>query len=52
MGRLGVRHAARLLEAGEAPPEEVLTKVEMIDLDNIDEFTKGSVSNTEVSEDP
>jgi ABC-type sugar transport system substrate-binding protein len=38
MGRLGVRHAVELLRNGEAPPEEILTRVEMIDRDNIDNF--------------
>ncbi len=42
MGRLGVRYAVRLLRDGVAPPEEILTRVEMIDRDNIDEFTGGS----------
>jgi ABC-type sugar transport system substrate-binding protein len=52
MGRLGVFHAATLLQAGEAPPEEVLTKVEMIDLDNIDAFDKGSATPTGASGEP
>ncbi|MGB6641683.1 MAG: sugar ABC transporter substrate-binding protein, partial [Thermoanaerobaculia bacterium] len=38
MGRLGVLHAVELLRNGEAPPEEILTRVEMIDRDNIDNF--------------
>lgn len=38
MGRLGVRHAVELLRNGEAPPEEILTRVELIDRDSIDSF--------------
>jgi ribose transport system permease protein len=38
MGRLGVRYAVALLRDGEAPPEEILTRVEMIDRHNIDAF--------------
>jgi ribose transport system permease protein len=38
MGRLGVEYAAALLRDGTLPPEEVLTKVEMIDLENIGAF--------------
>jgi ribose transport system permease protein len=38
MGRLGVLHAVALLRDGTAPPEEVLTRVEMIDRFNIDAF--------------
>jgi ribose transport system permease protein len=40
MGRLGVLHAVALLRDGSAPPEEVLTRVEMIDLESVDSFTK------------
>jgi hypothetical protein len=40
MGRLGVRHAVVLLREGKAPPEEVLTRVEMIDRSNIAAFVK------------
>ncbi len=32
MGRLGVKHAVELVRDGTPPPEEVLTKVEIIDL--------------------
>ena len=35
MGRLGVQHAVTLLRDGTPPPEEVLTKVEIIDLENL-----------------
>ena len=38
MGRLGVRHAVELLRNGAPPASEILTRVEMIDLDNVDEF--------------
>jgi len=38
MGRLGVYHAVVLLRDGTPPPEEVLTKVEIIDLENLDAF--------------
>jgi ribose transport system permease protein len=40
MGRLGVRHAAALLRDGQAPPTEILTKVEMIDRSNVDIFAQ------------
>jgi ABC-type sugar transport system substrate-binding protein len=43
MGRLGVLHAVALLRDGVAPPEEILTKVEMIHSGNVDSFaTKGA----------
>lgn len=38
MGRLGVRHAVELVRRGVAPPKEVLTRVELIDQHNVDEF--------------
>ncbi len=38
MGRLGVRHAVALLVDGTAPPPEILTRVELIDRDNVDLF--------------
>jgi ribose transport system permease protein len=38
MGRLGVRHAVELLRSGQAPPVEVLTRVELIDAHNVDDF--------------
>jgi ribose transport system substrate-binding protein len=40
MGRLGVRHAAALLRDGTVPPEEILTRVEMIDRANVGSFAK------------
>jgi ribose transport system permease protein len=52
MGRLGVAHAAALVRDGTAPPEEILTKVEMIDLGNIDSFMQDSVSVANAGEDP
>ncbi len=39
MGRLGVLHAVLLLQDGVRPPEEVLTRVELIDINNADEFS-------------
>jgi ribose transport system permease protein len=45
MGRLGVRHAVALLREGTAPPREILTRVEMIDRDNVDAFAqKGALA--------
>ena len=38
MGRLGVRQAVALLRDGVRPPREILTRVEMIDRANVDEF--------------
>jgi ribose transport system permease protein len=38
MGRLGVRHAVEWLRDGRAPESEILTRVEMIDSENIDAF--------------
>ena len=38
MGRLGVKHAVELVRSGHAPPGEVLTRVELIDVDNVDAF--------------
>jgi ribose/xylose/arabinose/galactoside ABC-type transport system permease subunit/ABC-type sugar transport system substrate-binding protein len=38
MGRLGVLHAAALLRDGTLPPAEILTKVEMIDIENLEVF--------------
>jgi ribose/xylose/arabinose/galactoside ABC-type transport system permease subunit/ABC-type sugar transport system substrate-binding protein len=40
MGRLGVWHAVELLRNGVAPPPEILTKVQIIDSDNIEAFEK------------
>jgi ribose transport system permease protein len=52
MGRLGVRHAAALLRDGTAPPEEVLTRVEMIDHANVGSFTKGEQIGGRPGEEP
>ena len=38
MGRLGVKHAVELVRLGQAPPGEVLTRVELIDANNVDAF--------------
>jgi ribose transport system substrate-binding protein len=38
MGRLGVLHASRLLKDGAVPPAEILTKVELIDLEKLEAF--------------
>jgi ribose transport system permease protein len=38
MGRLGVKHAVELVRLGQEPPREVLTRVELIDRHNVDEF--------------
>ena len=42
MGRLGVKHAAELLRDGQPPPDEILTKVEIIDLENLQSFESAS----------
>jgi ABC-type sugar transport system substrate-binding protein len=42
MGRLGVLHASELLKNGAAPPGEVLTKVELIDLENLGAFEEAA----------
>ena len=38
MGRLGVKHAVELVRRGTMPPDEVLTRVELIDRGNVDNF--------------
>jgi ribose transport system substrate-binding protein len=38
MGRLGVKHAVELVRSGQIPPGEVLTRVELIDAHNVDDF--------------
>jgi len=51
MGRLGVMHAATLLREGTLPPKEVLTKVEIIDLRNLEAFETAAgpaVGETEI----
>ncbi len=52
MGRLGVRHAVELLQNGTLPPQEILTRVELIDLDNIEEFAKPDADVTDSGEGP
>jgi len=52
MGRLGVAHAAALLRDGTAPPQEILTKVEMIDLGNIDSFAQDAAPPVDAVEGP
>jgi len=52
MGRLGVRHAVELLQNGTLPPPEILTRVELIDLDNIEEFAKQGTDATGSGEGP
>ena len=47
MGRLGVRHAVELLRTGRAPESEILTRVEMIDSENIDTFAGGGAAEGE-----
>jgi ribose transport system permease protein len=51
MGRLGVLHAVALLRDGEAPPEEILTRVEMIDRDSIGAFAEGDADTERRSQD-
>ena len=46
MGRLGVSHATALLREGVLPPPEVLTKVELIDLTNLQEFENATASSS------
>jgi hypothetical protein len=50
MGRLGVLHAAELLKNGKAPPEEVLTKVELIDLENLGAFEEAAAPSADAGE--
>ena len=52
MGRLGVAHAAALLRDGTPPPKEILTRVEMIDLANIDAFMQETASSVDAGEGP
>ncbi len=46
MGRLGVFHATELLREGVIPPPEVLTKVELIDLTNLQEFENATADSS------
>jgi hypothetical protein len=52
MGRLGVYHAAVLLRHGTPPPEEVLTKVEIIDLENLEAFENAAAPAADAAETP
>jgi ribose transport system permease protein len=52
MGRLGVLHAAALLRDGQPPPDEVLTRVELIDAENIDAFTDAPPAEGTAQEGP
>jgi ribose transport system permease protein len=52
MGRLGVMHAAALLREGTLPPEEVLTKVELIDLRNLEVFEVATGPTVDATETP
>jgi ribose/xylose/arabinose/galactoside ABC-type transport system permease subunit/ABC-type sugar transport system substrate-binding protein len=52
MGRLGVRHAVELLRDGKPPQAEVLTRVELIDRENLESFSSGSSSDAGSEEDP
>jgi len=52
MGRLGVKYATALLRDGTLPPEEILTKVEMIDLENIQAFQSAAALPADETEKP
>jgi ribose transport system permease protein len=52
MGRLGVKHAVALLREGTPPPEEILTKVEIIDLENLQAFEDASAPSETAMEMP
>jgi ribose/xylose/arabinose/galactoside ABC-type transport system permease subunit/ABC-type sugar transport system substrate-binding protein len=52
MGRLGVRHAVALLRAGTRPPEEVLTRVEMVDRANVGAFMRNETDAARAGEHP
>jgi len=52
MGRLGVAHAVAFLREGRRPPAEVLTKVELIDLANLEAFEQATGSITPATEYP
>ena len=52
MGRLGVMHAAALLREGTLPPKEVLTKVEIIDLRNLEAFEDAVSPTVDETETP
>jgi ribose transport system permease protein len=52
MGRLGVLHAVSLVRDGEIPPTYILTRVELIDRDNIDSFATRGPDADERTENP
>jgi ribose/xylose/arabinose/galactoside ABC-type transport system permease subunit/ABC-type sugar transport system substrate-binding protein len=52
MGRLGVAHAVAFLREGRRPPTEVLTKVELIDLANLEAFENATRGITPATENP
>jgi len=52
MGRLGVKHAVELVRGGTMPPDEVLTKVEIIDLDNVAAFEDSAAPARNATETP
>ncbi len=45
MGRLGVRWAVSMLREGELPPPEILTRVEMIDRQTLDQLDLGALDD-------
>ena len=51
MGRLGVRHAVELLRDGQPPQREILTRVELIDSENIESFTQEEPVDTDPGKD-
>lgn len=52
MGRLGVVHAVAFLREGRRPPPKVLTKVELIDLANLQEFENATAKSSSAMEPP
>ena len=52
MGRLGVQHAALLLREGVPPPPEILTKVEIIDVENLEAFEAAAEAEAGAEERP
>ena len=52
MGRLGVMHAAAFLRECSLPPKEVLTKVEIIDLRNLEAFEDAVSPTVDETETP
>jgi ribose/xylose/arabinose/galactoside ABC-type transport system permease subunit/ABC-type sugar transport system substrate-binding protein len=52
MGRLGVLHAAAFVREGRRPPSEVLTRVDLIDLTNLQEFENATAQSAADPETP